>query len=340
MGYIISYMVLALILLAFIPAIIAAEKGKSFSKWYIFSLLLLPVTFVRVLYLKKPVKIINIYNSRNGKKHPYKITEDKRNKNRISAGYLCNVFFTKLIFSVFASFVALATIRLCVPPSEHLYLVCIAFAILLAIMLSIVEIRRVSKITFLADEITKRALVIFLMSAIISVPMFFISIILAHTVVLHHQFIRFCCTLISFVAFIILLFRSQNYYYAIFRKFFDYCILSVCAYVIFAATTLSMLSMTSLSFIPYFIAMPTQLFNFTYFNSVEYIGSLSVIYGAAAIHLLLVILLFFSGLGCRNYKKKELLERVEYRTKAFRMSQKRILRRHIPKINAFSNPLK
>ncbi len=340
MEYVVSFSLLLLIVLAFIPAMIASGKNASFGVWYVFGLFLFPIALIKAICLKKPVKVIAVHRTDelgNRRKKRYQKANNADLSRKKSFKYLCVVFVTKLIFSVLVSFVALAVIRLYTPPTIILYVGCVVFALLCAIMLSVVEICECAGIVLLADEITKRTLMLFAISAIVSVPMFLLSNLITGVMPVQRQFVRFCATLLSFAGFVSLLFKFQRRYYSIFGKFFDYCILSIIAYVFFAATTLAMLSMSKLSFIAYLIAVPIQIFNFTYFDTVEYIASLSVVYTAAVAHLILAVLLLFSGVNCKRFKNKEFIERVEYRTKAARMSKKRILRRHIPKMNTVRN---
>jgi hypothetical protein len=56
-------------LFATYPAVIAYEKGRSFTKWYIFSFFLLPVAFFAALMIKKYVNAIKFDGSNNAGYH-------------------------------------------------------------------------------------------------------------------------------------------------------------------------------------------------------------------------------------------------------------------------------
>lgn len=343
LGYIISCIILVLILLAFLPAMIAAEKGYPFSRWYVYGLLLFPFALFNSIRLKKPVTVINIHSTEaNGsrKRKCYKRFLAEKSRKKFHVKYLCAVFFTKLISSISVSLMAFALMRLYMSHTVTLCIICGIFTVLGAVLLSITEVCGFSRIPMLADEVTKRMLMIFTMSIIISVPMTLLHNVIISNIPAHKHFASFACTLASSALFAFVIFKSQQYYYSVFYKFFDYCVLSLFSYAGFAAATLIMLSVSlKVRAIAYVIAMPMQLLNFVYFNDVAYIGNLSSIYSAAIVHGILMLLMLVSGLGCKNFKRKELLERVEYRTKAFRISHKRVLRRHLPKMNTTVRPL-
>ena len=102
------------------------------------------------------------------------------------------------------------------------------------------------------------------------------------------------------------------------------------AYAIYAAITLIMLSTDLARPLINAFAMPMQVLNLENLGHIAYIPDLSYIYSSALAHFCVEIIILLSGLLCRNYKEKEILARVEYRSTAFRMNRKRILRRHIP----------
>ena len=90
------------------------------------------------------------------------------------------------------------------------------------------------------------------------------------------------------------------------------------------------------------VAMPMQVLSLDNLGDIStYIPDLSYIYSSALAHFFVEVIILLSGLMCRNYKEKELAARIEYRTNAFRMSRKRILRRHIPNMEKMNiNPLR
>ncbi len=337
LGYVISCIFLGMLLLGFISAMIAASKNHSFIRWYTFGALLFPVALIYAIRLHKPVRIVNILSSADlsdrRKKSYRKVSTEKRRIRKLSASYFAAVLFTKAIFGAFLGVTAFAIIRTYCPNTLTLRSICVIFATLFTILMSLTEIMGFSKLPIIADEITKRALQMFVISAVSSLPMFFISKLITTNILFHTEFVRFLFTLGAFVIFLILLFRLQRRYYSRFSKFFDYCILSIFSYIVFSATTLVIISISKgLRKILFAMAMQMQLFNFTYFSGVEYIDKMSTIYLSAIIHLFIVLILLLSGLQCRTFRKKELAYRVEYRTKAFRTSQKPALYRHIPKV--------
>ena len=338
LGYIISYIILGLLLLGYIPAMIAASKNHSFYRWYAFGVVLFPIALAGALRLRKPVRIVNIIkfsDANSRKKKGFRYIPKKDNNRGFSFRYLLAVLLTKFIFSAFLGLMAFAIIRTYSYNADHLMLVCIGFSVINTFMLAAVEIFRLSRLPIIADEVTKRALQILVISAVASLPMFFAKNIITDNIAVHRQFTRFLCTLVSFVVFLVLLFRLQTRYYGRFSRFFDYCGLSICAYAVYSSITLVLLSLSKvLSISIYPVAMQIQMFNFTYFSTVREIVNISSIYLGAVVHLIVAVLLLFSGMRCRAYKKKELEFRVEYRAKAFRTSHKRALYRHIPKVNA------
>lgn len=334
-GHIISCIILGLILLGYIPAMIAASKNHSFLRWYLFGVILFPVALTYSIRLKEPVRVINVLSSKDSggrRKKSYKrVTPAKNIKKTVSFSYILTVFLTKAIFGVFLGLVSFAIIRTFARDTVDLRVLCMLFSVIHTILMSVTEICRLSRIPVMADEITKRALQIFAISVITSVPMFLLSRLITTNFLFHTQFVRFLFTLAAFGLFLILLFRLQGYYYGRFSKFFDYCMLSVFSYIVFSATTLVFISTRGARDVAYAIAMQMQLFNFTYFSGVEYIDDMSFIYLAATTHLIVATLIILSGLRCKAFKKKELAYRAEYRTKAFRTTLKPVLFRHIPR---------
>ena len=332
--YTVLCIVLSLICLGFIPAMIASAKNYSFLKWYGFGVVLFPVALVSAILLKKPVRIVNVLSSKDHsrKRRQYRLINKEKTTERISLGYILAVIFTKAIFSAFAGLIAFALSRVFLNDSVSLRITCVTFGAILTVLLSITEIWGFSRLPILADEITKRALQIFVISAVVSLPMFLAKNFITSHITKYQEFVRFLCTLTSFVAFLLLLFRMQRRYYGIFSKFFDYCTISLCSYVVFSAVTMVFLSLSKkIRWAVYAFAMQMQLLNFSYFSEIKHIVNPKSLIVAAVVHLIARVLLLFSGLRCKAYKKKELEYRIEDRTKAFRTSQKRALRRHIPK---------
>ena len=340
-AYHFAYLTLAILLAAFIPAMFAAEKERRFSKWYVYGVFLLPFAFVHSLILKRPEHRINIYihdknaPSRRGKK-TYRVIPAEKKNIVISPRHIYIVFFSKLVFGSFVALSVFAAFRTLVHGTDSLKTACMIFAILFSVMLSIVELCRFSRFPIIADEITKRALIIVWMSVICSLPLYLVkNYIFDNTLSSKYaDFTMFVCTVASLAIFLAMLLRKQNIYYAFFNRFSDYCILSMCAYAIFAAITLIWMSISDISRFIYAVAMPVQIFNLDYFSGVEVIQKISYIYSSALVHLFVELMILFSGLLCRNFKRKELEYRIEYRSKAFRMSRKRILRRHIPNMES------
>lgn len=333
LGYIISCIILGLILLGYIPAMIAAGKNHPFLRWYIFGVIIFPVALIYSLCLKKPVRVINVLSSKASggrKKKSYKQVSVKK-ETKFSVGYVLTVLLTKAIFGAFLGLAAFALIRTFTPDTTKLRTVCVIFSAVHTILTAVTEIFGFSRFPLMADEITKRAIQIFVISIVSSVPMFLLSYLITTNILFHTQFVRFLFTFLSFCLFLTLLFKLQGRYYGRFSRFFDYCILSVFSYIVFSATTLVWISLTRFRETVYALSMQMQLFNFTYFSGVEYIDDMSYIYLGALTHLIVVSLLILSGLRCMAYKKKELAFKIEYRTKAFRISHKPALYRHIPK---------
>lgn len=347
-AYRLAYGTLAVLLAAFIPGIIAAGKEHRFSRWYIYGFFLPLVAFVHSLLLKKPIHKINVIthdkeNPTKRKRKSYRAVPAEKKKITISPKYIYMVFFSKLIFGAFVALSVFAVFRTFVQGTESLRMACFVFAFFFSVMLSIVELCRFSRFPHIADEITKRALVTVMISVVSSLPIYLIKKFVLDSIVPQNysDFVRFVCTIVSFVIFIALLMRKQQLYYSVFARFSDYCMLSIFAYAIFAAISLIWMSISEISRLIYAVAMPMQIFNMGYFKGVEIIGKLSYIYSTAFVHLCIVVFLLFSGLMCKKYKRRELEARIEYRSKAFRMSRKRILRRHIRKLDgAAARPLR
>ncbi len=335
LGYCISCVVLALIILAFIPAMVASQKNRPFVRWYVYGILLFPAALIHSILIKKPIRLINIYSStedRSRKIKTYKALPIKKNNRKLSFSYVVMVFFAKLLFGMLVAFMAFAIIRTYTPDSLTLRWTAVCFAGILAAMLSVTEIFGFSRVPYIADEMTKRSLEMLAFSVIVSAVMSGVKILITSNVESHLEFYRFLCTAIAFVLFCVLLFNMQRRYYRIFYGFFDYCMISVGSYIMYAAVTLVSVTLFGKGkVIMYALSMPMQMFNFSYFSNVSYIDSLPLVYSAALVHAIVVLLLLLSGLQCLAYRKKELAFRVEYRSKAFRMTRRQALRRHIPK---------
>lgn len=339
-GYYIACLMLGLIIAAFIPAMIAATKQYRFSRWYLYSLCLFPFALVHSVLLKKPSHFIRIYMSDKNnpsarKKKLYAVAAAKKHRRSISFSHIFAVFFSKLIFGAFIALALFAIFRTFIYDTPLLRVTCVGFAIIFSVLMSIVEICELSRLPITADEITKRALLILLYSIACSLPMFLIkTYILDKTLAQYSDFFTFFCAVISMTVFILLILRRQSVYYSFFSHFSDYCIISILAYAIYSAITLILLSTSVTRPFINLVAMPMQVLNLKNLADSVYIHNLSYIYSSALAHLLVEIIIFFSGLSCRDFKRKELAARIEYRSAAFRMSRKRILRRHIPEMES------
>lgn len=335
-GYNIACLILTLLILAFMPAMIAAYKNHHFSRWYIYGVLVLPVAFIHSLLLKKPFYCINVYyydekNPASRKKKVFRAVTPEKKTRTYSPRYVCMVFAAKLIFGAFSALVLFALFRMFEKDTLLLRFNCCIFAVLFSLLLAVTELCGFSRVPLLADEITKRAILICIASVISSLPLFLIkTLVLDNIVWKYSEFMTFLCTVISTGVFLAFLLKIQHYYYSVFYKFSDYCVLSLCSYAIYAAIALICMSVFGSRNFVYGFSMPMQLFNLEYLSNMEYIENISYVYSAALAHLAIETVIFFSGLLCRSYKKKEFLYRVEYRSKAFNLSRKRVLRRHIP----------
>ena len=335
-GYIISVIILCLVILGFIPAMISANKGYHFLRWYLYGVALFPVAFIHSLLLKEPVYVMNVYSFTHDGKRKRKSyrTIAKAAQGKISFKYVAVVFLSKLVFGVLAGVVAYAIIRIFNSNVVLLTFTCSSFSVCVAVAMTITEIFRLSHISIIVDEMTKRALIMLVISVAVSVLMYTVKVVITNNVLQYSEFSRFVCTIVSFVGFLVLLLYMQRRYYRAFQNFFDYCTISLFSYVLFAAVMLVILSLSKkLLLISSVLSMPVQLFNFSYFSNVTYIEKIPTIYSAALVHGFVELLLLISGLQCRAYKTKERKYRVEYRSKAFRMSRKRALRRHISNVD-------
>ncbi|MBQ3022402.1 MAG: hypothetical protein IJD91_03655 [Clostridia bacterium] len=341
MTYYMVIAVLVLVILAFIPAIIAACKDLHFSKWYIYSLFLFPIALVHSIIIKRSGFIHTIgvlttdsKNPADRKKKVYKALPIKDQCRRVSPIFICAVFFSKLIFGAFVALSFFALFRTVNSDIAFLRTACINFAIIFSLMLSIVQICGFSRLPVFADEITKRALIISFYSIVCSLPLYLIKeFVLDKSFAKYADFFTFLCAAVSMLVFIRAILRRQRVYYSAFSRFSDYCVLSIASYAIYAAISLILLSMTAVR--PYIntVAMPMQVLSLENLGDISYIPDLSYIYSSALAHFFVEIVILLSGLLCRNFKEKEVAARVEYRTTAFRMSRKRILRRHIPNMD-------
>ncbi len=337
--YYFVYSSLCVFLAAFLPAMVAAKRERSFSKWYVYSVLLFPIALIHSFVLKKPRHYVNVFfhdkeNPSKIKKKTFRTVPTEQKKILVVPSYIYKVFFSKLLFGAFVGIVLFALFRAFVYDTQTLRVSCVLFAVLFSAFLSAVELCRFSRFPIIADEITKRALMFGAISICCSLPIILIKSLILDNIVSasHMPAVMFLCMIISFGAFLILLFRVQRIFYSVFNKFSDYCLISIASYGIFAACSLIWLSISGLQKYIYLFAMPMQIFSIEYLSGVDYIEKLSQIYSSALVHLFIAVILLLSGLLCRRYKRKEFEFRVEYRSKAFRMSRKPILRRHIPSL--------
>jgi len=338
-AYYFLYGTLAVLLAAYIPGIIAAEKEHRFSVWYIYGVVLLPVAIIHSLLLKKPTHLINVFthdknNPLKRKKKTYASLPREKRRLYFSPKHIYAVFFSKLLFGAFVAFSVFAIFRTLVHGTESLRRACVIFAILFAVLLAVVELCRYSRFPLIADEITKRALIIISFSIACSLPFYLLKTFIAD-VFFTERFANlagFLLSMFSSVLFVVLLLRRERVYYSFFGRFSEYCILNMCAYAMYAAISLVWMSVTDFRDLVYLVSMPAQLFNMNYISEIKALERLPYIYSSALIHLIIEGIIFVSGLLCLGFKKKEMAFRVEYRSKAFRMSRKRVLRRHIPKI--------
>lgn len=336
-GYYFACFFLLILLLAFIPAMVAARKTHRFTGWYVYSLFLFPIALAHSMMLKKPRHFVKIYQYQKDSptkriKRIYAVASEKKEWASPSPKHLCAVFFSKLLFGTLVALALFALFRTFTADTVLLRITCLIFAICFSILLSITELLRLSKLPFIADEITKRTLDTTLLCIACSLPFYaFKTFILDWLLPSHSDFILFLCTITSFIIFVLVLLSKQSKYYSFFNRFFDYCAISLFSYSIFAAGTLIIMSVVPDRMFSYALVMPVQGFNLRYLSGVDIIGNLSAIYSAALVHLFVLLVLLLSGFLCRNFKRKENEARIEYRSNAFRMTQKKILRRHIPK---------
>ncbi len=349
MTFILFAGILVLIIVAFIPAIIAACKDLRFSKWYIYSFFLFPIALVHSLVIRKShfVHTIGVYtsdekNPSGRKKKVYKALAVKDQDRKISPLYICAVFFSKLIFGAFVGLSFFALFRVLNSDIEFLVMTCTNFAIAFSILLSVVQICGFSRFPVIADEVTKRAIIILFYSVLCSLPFYLIKKYALASFDKYNDFFTFLCAATSMLIFVYVLLRRQRIYYRVFSKFTDYCVISMASYVIYAAMSLILLSMSEVR--PYInmVAMPMQVLSLENLGEIaRAVPDISYIYSSALAHLVVELILLLSGILCRDFKRKELEARVEYRTNAFRISRKRILRRHISNMDAAPiNPLK
>jgi len=336
-GYNIACLILTLLTVSFVPAIIACHKNHRFSRWYVYSVLLFPIALVHAVLLKKPRYLIGVYiydekAPSKRRKRLYSAVPRKKGKPTLKVKYLCAVFFSKLIFGACVAIACFALFRTFANDSAQLRSICVTFALVFSVLLSVVEVLRLSRIPMIADEVTKRSIIMAFLSLACSVPIIVVrELILDKILPEHGEFVMFICIVTSFVLFVIALLSQQRKYYSFFNRFFDYCTISLFSYIIFAAATLIWVSLARVSWnAECIITLPMQILSLDYFSSVGYIKDISRIYSVALIHSIILLVIFISGLMCREFKRKEREFRVEYRSKAFRMSRRRILRRHIP----------
>lgn len=335
-GYYIACAVLVFIIAGFFPAMVATCKQHRFGKWYLYSVALFPVALVHSVLLKKPLHCARIYiHDKNDpskrRKKVYKIVPVEKKRRFVSPTYMCAVFFSKLIFGAFAAIVFFALFRTFVRDTSLLRITCLNFAVVLSLFLSVVEICGFSIFPVMADEITKRALIFTFYSAVCSLPLFAVkTFVLDKLIPQYSEFFAFAISITAFALFLILILRKQQMYYSFFGKFSGYCGISMMAYAVYAAITLIMLSLSLTRDFVCAAALPMRVLSLQ--PVLEY--NLTSIYSAALMHFFIELIILFSGLSCRAYKQREMEARIEYRSNAFRMSRKRILRRHIPIIDS------
>lgn len=345
MGDFIAYTLLFMLLMAFFPAIVASYKKRSFSKWYFYGIFLFPIALIHSLLVKKSDCYINVYftdlkNAFGQSKKKYRFISKKGEKKRPGFFYVCSVFLTKLVFSAFSALSLFALFRLFCADTSLLRLSCIAFSLVFSVLLSVVQVYSLSHFPIIADEITKRAFIMIFASVISSLPAFAFKNAVMDVLFPNHLVLwMFTSICISFVLFLWLLLKIQSYYYSLFSRFFDYSVLSIASYAVFAAITLIGQSLGSFQKLVYALFLQLQLFNSGYLAGIDYIEKISNIYSSALVHLFIVIVLLVSDFSCYNFKKKEIRSRIEYRMNAFRMSQRKVLRRHIPHEGIHINPI-
>lgn len=339
-GYYIACAVLVLIIAGFFPAMIASCREHHFGKWYLYSVLLFPAALIHSVILKKPVHCAGIYiHDKNDpskrRKKVYKIVPVEKRRRLVAPTYICAVFFSKLIFGAFTAIVFFALFRTFVRDTSLLRVTCLNFAIILSLFLSIVEICGFSVFPMVSDEITKRALIFTAYSAVCSLPLYVLKTFVFDKMLPEYtKFFAFAGAVTAFALFVILILRKQRMYYSFFGKFFGYCGISMMAYAVYAAITLIMLSLSGTREFAIAIALPMRVLSLQPVINEIYSYNLTGIYSSALMHFFIQLIILFSGLSCKAYKYRELEARIEYRSKAFRMSRKRILRRHIPKIDS------
>ncbi|MBQ6937195.1 MAG: hypothetical protein IJN36_01625, partial [Clostridia bacterium] len=177
----ITYAVLCVLLLAFVPAAVAALKKRSFSRWYVYGAFLCPVAIIHALLLKKPFDCIGVYfadekRPSGRRKKYYRVLSRVQKHHTPTIAYMCAVFVSKLVFGAFSGLVLFALFRTFQSNTYELRASCVIFSIIFSMLLSAVELLGLSHIPMVADEITKRAFLIAAASVICSLPLYIIKV--------------------------------------------------------------------------------------------------------------------------------------------------------------------
>ena len=129
MRYYIVYASLCVLLAAFFPAMLAAKREKSFSKWYVYSVLLFPIALVHTFLLKKPRHYVNVFfhdkeNPSKIKKKTFRTVPTAQKKIVVTPSYIYKVFLSKLLFGAFVGIVLFALYRAFVYDTRTLHCFC------------------------------------------------------------------------------------------------------------------------------------------------------------------------------------------------------------------------
>ena len=95
--YYIVYASLCVLLTAFFPAMVAAKRERSFSKWYAYSVLVFPVALIHSFLLKKPCHYVNVFfhnkeNPSKIKKKIFRTVPTEQKKILVTPSYIYKVF--------------------------------------------------------------------------------------------------------------------------------------------------------------------------------------------------------------------------------------------------------
>ena len=317
---------------AFVPAICAARRKRSFTRWYIYGFFLFPIAFIHSLVIPEKAAAVRVFMHKKGAEKAecrvYRIKQKNRQNEAVTGRFLaCSVLPTALFGLLWA--VSLFGIsRIFLPDGFWIRLLCGTAGVLCAVFLSAAEIMKLSKAPLIAGEVVRRTVNTVLASLICSLPVYLLEkLLLAVRPQKEMQLWSFLCAAAGAVLFISVLLKIESSYYAVFASFFDYCVISMIAYAMYAAVTLVCMSVSHADNV-YIAAFWLKLFNIDYINDTV-LENASSIYSAAALHLLTEGIILLSGLLCLRYRRKERQFRTEYRSHAVRMSQKPILRKHI-----------